>query len=501
MTTCKWLAKSKSLHSLTISVRFIYRRPRRGLTGFFANAIQRTTDILESQSSFKKLTIQLHYADFYRFSSHVVYNKASVAKACSRLEQFILSTPLEYILFSVRGGQRRRDIFWKNTLDELFPALRKGNRMAVHCTADDEVELEYGHDLPVSALAVSPDNRWIASGAKDGCVILWCNMDDTIRAVRDWRAQSDIIDHLQFAPDSLRLSSNGWYGNVKVWDVVRGVRLARWSVGQMMMSPSLSTVWSPDRRLLAYHSGEEGINLRDAQTYEKLLLMDSVTGFREPTCSIFSPDGWYIATGNVSEVVVDDCSTFQRLAVLHSPRPLLGKALTAAFSVDDNHYWLTVVWSSGELTVWNFMSTKANPHAGHILLRPISGRQDLKESILTALSPDGTKLLWVPKDATHVHIFDTASGALSVSLIHHDHLFVLNACFSPCSGYVATAGDDRCVRLWRTSTGECLATFECGRGAPTHIAFTPNGRNLVAGTRAGSVYVHRVADLMQMDRV
>ena len=150
-TTLKCLSRSKFLHSLTISVRFIYRRPRRGkfsAAAFFANAIQRTTDILESQiSKFKKLTVKLQYANFSWFSSLAIYDEGNVSKACSRLEQFVLSTPLEHVLFWVRGGQRRRDIFWKNTLDELFPALRKGNRMTVHCTAGTSTR-----DYPVLAV-------------------------------------------------------------------------------------------------------------------------------------------------------------------------------------------------------------------------------------------------------------------------------------------------------------------------------------------------------------
>lgn len=58
---------------------------------------------------------------------------------------------------------------------------------------------------------------------------------------------------------------------------------------------------------------------------------------------------------------------------------------------------------------------------------------------------------------------------------------ILCLAFGP-DGRLATGGADRVVKLWDTATGQEILTFDGFAREVTHLAFTKDGANLVAGT-------------------
>ena len=74
-----------------------------------------------------------------------------------------------------------------------------------------------GHDANIKALAVSRDDRWIASGSDDGTVRMWTA--STGQAVATLRGHDAAVLAVAFSPDSTRLISGGNDGVVRLWDV------------------------------------------------------------------------------------------------------------------------------------------------------------------------------------------------------------------------------------------------------------------------------------------
>ena len=60
-----------------------------------------------------------------------------------------------------------------------------------------------GHTGSITALAVSPDSKWVASGSDDTMIILWDTEDQSV--VRKWESHGDVVWHLAFSPDNLKV--------------------------------------------------------------------------------------------------------------------------------------------------------------------------------------------------------------------------------------------------------------------------------------------------------
>jgi WD40 repeat protein len=119
---------------------------------------------------------------------------------------------------------------------------------------------------------------------------------------------------------------------------------------------------------------------------------------------------------------------------------------------------------------------------------------------MRAFSPDGQLLLTVAGEAAAVgtggaatwlvHVWDTRTGKLLRSLHGHDNE-IRPAAFSPDGTWIATAADDRTIRLWETATGKEVLRFLATKPVWS-LEFTPDGGRLVTRDGEGPALVWRL---------
>lgn len=139
----------------------------------------------------------------------------------ARLIFFNDSRRLACLTTSTGANVTIQDVITGNTLQE-FCALEEGNGGTL------------GHWGPISSLALSPDERLLATGGLDNVVTLWSV--ESGNPIRSFRHAHGWIEDLAFSPDSSFLAGTSKDNILRVWSAKRD-----WK--QVVQLPDLSGGW------------------------------------------------------------------------------------------------------------------------------------------------------------------------------------------------------------------------------------------------------------------
>jgi eukaryotic-like serine/threonine-protein kinase len=172
-------------------------------------------------------------------------------------------------------------------------------------------------------VALSSDNRTVATNHEDGSVRLWNR--ETGSLIRTLRAHEEHIEGIRFSPNSSLLITAGWDGTCKVWDVATG------EVMHVIDVPPHceDAVFAPDGTTFAI-STENVAMIYDAESGRRLHLLQGHENTAE--CLVYSPDGRWLATGSHDRTIrVWDTTTGQLEHVIPAQQH---KIYAIAFSPD-----------------------------------------------------------------------------------------------------------------------------------------------------------------------
>ncbi|MEH1947352.1 MAG: caspase family protein [Nostoc sp.] len=227
-------------------------------------------------------------------------------------------------------------------------------------------------------------------------------------------------------------------------------------VSSVSFSPDGKTIVSASNDKTAIIWGRDGTKLR------------TLTGHTDIVRSVsFSPDGQMIATASFDRTV-----KLWRTSDGGLIRTLNGhtaEVLSLSWSSNGE----TIATGSADRTakIWQVSN-------GH-LLRTISGYKDFVNSV--SFSPDGEILAIASADKT-VKLWRVSDGLLQKTLLGHS-AGVSSVAFSP-DGQIASASEDKTVRLWRRD-GTLLRSIAAHNAGVLSVNFSHDGQTL-ASTSADS---------------
>jgi WD40 repeat protein/serine/threonine protein kinase len=344
----------------------------------------------------------------------------------------------------------------------LLAIASSDNRIRVwDASSGREVLSLCGHADRVLSLAFSPDGHCLASTSEDKTVCLWHLPELQLSRVRSThppspggvvltpfltlRGHKERVIGVAFSPDGQRLATvsgeTDHAGEVKIWDPASGELLANFP-GPKVPNPLVHIAFSPDGRRLASGSDRNSVKVWDVTTGHELYAFCAHTA---PILNVtFSPDGRRLISAGRDRVV----------------------------------------------NVWDLPAREPGVSTpGRQVLHPLWTLPDFSTSPwCIALSPDGSRLaVGGPKADGNVRVYDMTTGKLLHKLM--GDIRVISVAFSTDGRRLASAGSDRIVRLWDTTTGQEVFTLRGHEGAVGRVLFSPDGQHLASSSSDGTVRI------------
>ena len=340
-----------------------------------------------------------------------------------------------------------------------FVALAAGNSEHVGWAQSQPMSVQTLGFGSVSAVAFSPDGRYVAVGASGGSSV---QLIDTTSwtIVRSLEGHTDRVRSVAFSPDGKLLASGscrerdltGWFetdeclqGEIKVWDAasgreMRSLTFERLDEGEEAEVNSLA--FSPDGQLLASGS-EDAIRIFEVSSGR----VKRVLAASDILCVAFSPCKQKDPSGA--------CTQWD--------------GVLAAGSMDD------------EILLFDVTSGR--------LIRRLEGHDDFVRSV--AFSPDG-QLLASGSDDWTVRLWNVSTGR-PVLVLHGHNDLVKTVAFSHDGRWLASGSDDTTIKLWEVATWNLARTLQGHTYNVNTVAFSPDGRLLASGSSDATVKVWEVA--------
>ncbi|HEX3148140.1 MAG TPA: WD40 repeat domain-containing protein [Gemmataceae bacterium] len=331
-----------------------------------------------------------------------------------------------------------------------------------------------GHTQNVTALAVSQDGKFLATGSSDKTIRLWDMTGTSARLARVYQGHSEEVASLAFSPDGQTLASGSNDQSVRLWRVSLADE-------HQNFADHTAYVWtaafSPDGKMFADAGVDKVVYLRD--TAGKVL--HKLEGHTGPVTAVaFSADSSKLASVGGDQVVriwkTSDGKLIKEL------KGHTGPIMAVAFGGND---LLITGGIDKTARVWdvNQDQPKMTLPANKSMIGAVALRADGKQAMVG--TADGM-----------LRIYDLSEANPKETAAFTAHLAgVGDIVYGPDGTKIATCGGDGLVKYWNLSGAPVppiLAEFKGHNKPVSSVAFNSDGRFLVSG---GGDNVVRVWDL------
>ncbi|GIX03530.1 MAG: hypothetical protein KatS3mg113_0536 [Planctomycetaceae bacterium] len=395
------------------------------------------------------------------------------------------------------------------------------DRQAKLWDSEGKLQRSWEHPARITALAVSWDGQWVATGSDDHQVRLFPLADGQSAAVLTGHRQR--ITHVDFSRDHQRLLTCSMDGTCRVWHLPSQRLLQFFSDEQL--PPLHAACWSPDNQTVVY-GGEAALISYDVVSVSMVHQADEQ---RVQSLNVHPNGSWHVTGGSDGRVTLWDSGSGNPI------RQFSGhQGAVQAVAIRPDQQQLASGGTDQKLILWN-INDPSKPH--YVINTPAA-------VTLLAYSHDSKKLLaagsdhllrsYVPdppnppppqppsqdpaqitdghpapviglgfsQDSRHAWSVSTrgqvrmwriaAPTATAVLNGHQGGVYAV--VWHPDGKRLISASQDKTIRFWDLSNGQTIRDLPAQGGPIYALALTPDGQHLLSAGGDKTVRVYRVED-------
>ncbi len=364
---------------------------------------------------------------------------------------------------------------WEGHSGNVHALVVSPNGKWVLSGADGEIkhwELNYGDcigelkDYSSTALAVSPDGQWVLSGSGSDSIERWAA--DSWKCLDSWEGHTDTVIALVISPDGQWALSGSFDHTIKRWKVDSGQCLATWDehneiVTALALNPNGE--WAVSGSLdgtIRQWNVATGKCLRIWQGHENMISALAV-----------SPSGEWVLSGS-GELVVSQVrdNTIKRWEVdskkcLQVLDAHLDGVYSLAESSDVN--WVLSGSKDNMIKCWDFDSGQCSATwVGHS--DPVSALAIYRGEWALSGSSEGAIKRWSIATGEALETWQGVEGVITALVISQDGKWALSG------------SQDEKIRQWNVERGICLSTWEGHKDAVSALLLSSDGKWALSGS-------------------
>jgi WD40 repeat protein len=333
------------------------------------------------------------------------------------------------------------------------------------------------HEPTAACSAFSRDGRLLATGSWAGVLRIWDVA--TGQLLHRIQAHEHRLGGVAFSPDGTFLATAGFDRTVKIWNAATGDHLHTLRGHTDVIS---GVAWSHDGRRLFSCGGDKRVKVWDPWTEREILDLRG----HEGVCSAVavSPGGERVATaGGDGRTRIWDATPLRQNAA-NEPLTITheSEVWSAEFTRDGKSI-ATGIWT-GPVQLWDAQ--------GGSLQRVFPQPDDIGSTLQIALSPDGSRLAAASRSRDLVALFgrwETATGREVGEEIRESGRLIFFVAFDPSGNYLILEGPDYSVQVRDVLTGALAGVVGRHNAQIWGSAFSPDGRRLATASNDRTVRV------------